>query len=233
MAKSISEEPGLERLDQQLAELFRDAQRFNVDPFRKRRVLVRLERLQHGELPKFPWRPAITALLLVTGSAAAALGHQHASHAASSLAVGSAPVERQSSATPAASNPCLTSALQRSAEPGSEVARKANPLRRIEQPATTLRSNATPAKSEDPEPVVLAIRALRTGRDPLRARQLLDGYLKAHPHGLLTGDALALSIEAASVEHDPRAADYARRYLLRFPGGRFRELAVHAIEAQR
>ena len=51
------------------------------------------------------------------------------------------------------------------------------------------------------------------------------GYLRSNPRGALAEDALALSIEAAMARKDPRAADYARRYLARYPEGRFRSLA--------
>jgi hypothetical protein len=58
---------------------------------------------------------------------------------------------------------------------------------------------------------------------------LLDDYLQTHPKGQLSEDALALSIEAASAKHDPRATDYARRYLGRFPHGRYRDVAARAL----
>src|SRR6478752_578427 len=87
--------------------------------------------------------------------------------------------------------------------------------------------------SEDATHVVQAIQALRTERDPARAQALLNEYLKANPRGALSGDALALSIEAASAQHDPRAAEYARRYLASFPKGKYRDLAKRALEAQR
>jgi hypothetical protein len=61
----------------------------------------------------------------------------------------------------------------------------------------------------------------------------LNDYLKTHPNGVLSEDALALSIEAASAQHDPRAADYARRYLAQFPHGKYRDLANRAIQQQR
>jgi hypothetical protein len=61
----------------------------------------------------------------------------------------------------------------------------------------------------------------------------LNDYLKTHPNGVLSEDALALSIEAASAQHDPRAADYARRYLAKFPRGKYRDLANRAIQQQR
>jgi hypothetical protein len=51
------------------------------------------------------------------------------------------------------------------------------------------------------------------------------------PSGVLTADALPLAIEAALVQHHPRAAKYARRYLAKFPSGKYRELAKRALAA--
>ena len=73
------------------------------------------------------------------------------------------------------------------------------------------------------------MRALRKQGDAARAQALLDQYLKANPHGALAEDALALSIEAAAARKDPRAADYARRYLARYPNGRFRSVAARVL----
>ena len=81
--------------------------------------------------------------------------------------------------------------------------------------------------------MVQAIQALRTERDPARAQALLNDYLEANPRGTLSGDALALSIEAASAQHDPRAAEFARRYLAAYPKGKYRELAKRALESKR
>jgi hypothetical protein len=87
--------------------------------------------------------------------------------------------------------------------------------------------------SEDSTTLVEAIQALRKERDPARAQTLLNSYLKANPRGSHSGDALALSIEAASAQHDARAAEYARRYLASYPKGKYRDLAKRALEAQR
>jgi predicted Zn-dependent protease len=86
-----------------------------------------------------------------------------------------------------------------------------------------------PRAGEDPTQVAEAVRALRKQGDPARAQQLLDQYLRANPHGALAEDALALSIEAAAARKDPRAADYARRYLARYPNGRFHRVAERAL----
>jgi outer membrane protein assembly factor BamD (BamD/ComL family) len=76
--------------------------------------------------------------------------------------------------------------------------------------------------------VLEAVRALRKRGDAARAQVLLDEYLSENPGGALTEDALALAIEAAAARHDPRAKDYARRYLTRFPNGRFKSVALKA-----
>ena len=73
------------------------------------------------------------------------------------------------------------------------------------------------------------MRALRKQGDPGRAQALLDQYLRSNPRGALAEDALALSIEAAAARKDPRAADYARRYLARYPKGRFRAVAERVL----
>jgi protein-tyrosine phosphatase len=78
--------------------------------------------------------------------------------------------------------------------------------------------------------VVEAIRALRTDRDPGRAATLLAAYLRTYPHGALSEEALALSIEASAAQHDPRAATFADQYLREYPHGRFRRAAGQALE---
>jgi hypothetical protein len=84
---------------------------------------------------------------------------------------------------------------------------------------------------EDPALVLQAIQALRNNGDPARASSLLSQYLSAHPRGVLSEDALALSIEAANARHDTRAAsDLGRRYLAQFPAGRYRTFALQASQ---
>lgn len=86
------------------------------------------------------------------------------------------------------------------------------------------------ASSEDPSRVVDAIQALRTDHDPVRAETLLSEYLARYPHGALTEEAVALSIEAASARHSPGAALFAERYMRDYPNGRFRRAAEQALE---
>jgi hypothetical protein len=104
--------------------------------------------------------------------------------------------------------------------------------RSTDAPSARLRSPAKAAAvhdGEDPTPVLEAIRALREDGDATRAGELLAGYLRTHPRGVLAEDALALSIEAAAARHDTRAAsDLGRRYLAQFPHGRYRAFAQRA-----
>ena len=77
--------------------------------------------------------------------------------------------------------------------------------------------------------VLAAVRALRQAHDPVRARSLLAGYLRDHPHGTLAQEALALSIEAAVVNRDADAAALASSYLRTYPDGAFRAQAQRVL----
>ncbi|HEY4156723.1 MAG TPA: hypothetical protein VGM29_01455 [Polyangiaceae bacterium] len=224
--------------EEHLAELFEAAEAPSADPFRKRRILVRIERGEGRRLGLW-LRPAVVAVLLVSGTAAAALSKGLINH---KLWPNVAPVDETPAAVAAlAPRPALAPVLGPPAAPAAPeaVASDATPPEPSKTDSVTLNSSA-PAKaahraarprpgSEDPTDVVQAIQALRTDRDPSRAQTLLDDYLQTHPKGQLSEDALALSIEAASAKHDPRATDYARRYLGRFPHGRYRDVAARAL----
>jgi hypothetical protein len=82
---------------------------------------------------------------------------------------------------------------------------------------------------EDPTPVVRAIRALRSERNPAQAEQLLQQYLRTNPDGALAEDARALLIETASALRSPSAADRATRYLELYPNGRYRATARRVL----
>jgi hypothetical protein len=124
----------------------------------------------------------------------------------------------------------LPSPLAASASASSDVT--APPSRSTDAPSARLRAPSKAASlrdGEDPTPVLEAIRALRENGDPGRAGDLLSGYLRSHPRGVLVEDALALSIEAAVARHDGKgAADLGRRYLAQFPNGRYRAFAQRA-----
>jgi TolA-binding protein len=92
---------------------------------------------------------------------------------------------------------------------------------------------ATPTKAapaQETALVMAAVRALRREHDPARAGLLLDDYLRRYPSGVLSEEALALAIEAASARGDARAAALARMYLARYPQGRFQHAARAAAE---
>jgi hypothetical protein len=229
MLNRLIDEPGLGRSEEQLADLFRAATELGADPFCKRRVLVKLKRAPQRR-PRLRWQAVVVATLLVSGTATAALGHRYVARGAGFFG--------SSASVTAASNVELASVHARTRlllTRGASVS-GGEPL--YGQTAQAAPASAGHAKSgargpldsaEDASHVVAAIQALRTERDPSRAQGLLDDYLRHHPHGILCADALALSIEAASVQHDPRAADYARRYLARFPHSKYSDLARRAL----
>jgi hypothetical protein len=239
--KRLIDETGLDSTDEQLANLFRAAAPFQPDPFRKRRVLVSLSRVESQRVPRFWFRPVVVAALLVSGTATAALGHRYVAQGGSLLRLG-APTASAAQSGPVEAKPGKRRPMARQAASSDAPA---DDSAAVEAPATTVEAPSAPhaaprgtarvrpESSEDATHVVEAIQALRTERDPSRARELLNDYLKTHPNGVLSEDALALSIEAASAQHDPRAADYARRYLAKFPRGKYRDLANRAIQQQR
>ena len=239
MMKRLLDEVGLQGDDERLADLLRSASPFEVDPFRKRRILVRVERgsALHSRNWRLWLRPAVALTLLVSGSAAAAMGHHYAAPGTGFFGLSVAPSATATQPQRAPSRaPRVAVAPEVVAPTGAEVVPEPNPV-----PVTSVTSvtsgsaprsgtRARPESAEDASNVVEAIQALRAGRDPARAQGLLDDYLKTHPRGVLSGDALALSIEAASARSDPRAADYARRYLALYPKGKYRDLAKRALE---
>jgi hypothetical protein len=96
-------------------------------------------------------------------------------------------------------------------------------------PSSETAQPALPATLEDgAENVALAMERLRAQHDPSGALQLLSVYRRLHPTGMLSEEALALSIEAAAQIDPPRAHSLAKEYLARFPSGRFRALAAAA-----
>ena len=201
-----------------LTELLKGAERFQSSPFSKRHVQSRLARaLQDGAGKRFVLRPALLGVgaLLIAATAAAA-GY--------SLLAPAKNVSNQPEVAVAPSVPA--SRLVLPAPPAAEAL--------LPQPAPSLepitaKHEAKLRAGEDPSQVAEAVRALRKQGDAARAQALLDQYLRANPHGALAEDALALSIEAAAARKDPRAAEYARRYLARYPNGRFRSVAERAL----
>jgi TolA-binding protein len=252
MLKRLADQESLDASDRQLSELFSSAPPFEDDPFRKRRVWVRLERgfKRPARAGRFWVRPIVIAALLISGTAAAELGHRYVLHGSGFLGLVGAPSATSSTVVPtprsANAKPVVRAPLAANevapAPSGAAVepapAESAPAERASAEPTANVRSTpknsrSRPEAGEDATRVVEAIQALRTERNPARAQALLNDYLKQSPRGTLSGDALALSIEAASAQHDPRAAEYARRYLASYPKGKYRELAKRALEVQR
>ena len=249
MLKRLIDQGSLDGSDRRLSELFSKAAPFAVDPFRKRRIWVSLERgaKRRTRTAHFWLRPIAIAALLISGTAAAELGHRYVLHGSGFLGFAAAPSATSPNGTLASRPP-----KKPTASPVHRVANEAAPTPPPAVPAELASPEPTspeaavsasraqpknarprPEAGEDATSVVEAIQALRTERNPARAQALLNDYLKSNPRGTLSGDALALSIEAASAQHDPRAAEYARRYLASYPKGKYRDLAKRALEAQR
>jgi hypothetical protein len=199
-----------------LTELLESAERFQSSPFSKRHVQSRLARaLEGGAGKRFVLRPALLGVgALLIGATAAAAGY--------SLLVPAknAPHQPEAAVTPSVPAPRLVL-------PVAPAVQALPPAPSLEPPTAKHEPKLRPG--EDPSQVAEAVRALRKQGDAVRAQALLDRYLRANPHGALAEDALALSIEAAAARKDPRAADYARRYLARYPNGRFRSMAERAL----
>jgi hypothetical protein len=227
MMNRLMDAQKLEGSELRLAELFRATTVFEADPFRKRRVFANLMRTGSPRARRLWRHPAFVATLLVSGSAAAAFGQRYATDHGL-FGFGTQP--------PAGALRALapTRALTEMPAPSDTTANASSDDTAADSaaslvPPVSSAHNARRGSTEDVTRVVEAIQALRRDSDPSRAQRLLDEYLKAHPRGVLSADALALSIEAASAQHDPRAADYARRYLAQFPQGKYRDLANRAL----
>jgi len=247
--KRLAEQDVLDSDERRLSELLSSSAPFQDDPFRKRRIWVRLEReIDAPKRPRRLWlRPVAIAGLLISGTAMAELGDRYVLHGSGFLNLSSAPAGTSGnvmvsprplhSVKLAARAPVTASEQTAPLESAAPV--EAHPVEaRLPEAAAGARTapknaRSRPEEGEDATAVVEAIQALRTERNAARAQTLLNDYLKSNPHGTLSGDALALSIEAASAQHDPRAAEYARRYLAAYPKGKYRDLAKRALEAQR
>lgn len=201
-----------------LTELVASAERHQSSPFAKRHVHSRLMRtLEGGGGRRLRLRPALLGVgaLLIAASAAAAgytllASSQQTRPAPSAIMPPPAPA-------PAPLSPAAPRIVDGPVEPPPVA------------PLPSAKHLEKPRPGEDPSQVAEAVRALRKQGDAARAQALLDQYLRSNPHGALAEDALALSIEAAAARKDPRAADYARRYLARYPSGRFKTVAERAL----
>jgi len=198
--------------------------------FQQQRVLERVldrQRARHGGAARF-LRPVVAlAILLVAGATAAAtFGHGWLARGLRSLGA-QAPTGAPAPETVPRRHP---RAVAEPIAPTPPAEAAPSPELAVAAHASRLTARPHAIHTEDPSLVVDAIRALRTDRDPGRAATLLAAYLRTYPHGALTEEALALSIEASAAQHDPRAATFADQYLREYPHGRFRRAAGQALE---
>jgi len=228
MKRLLDQDGSLEAPDLALRGLFASAEPYKADPFRKRRVLVKVLGKQGRRGPRILKGALIAALLGATATAAAVGGgwvdellfEPGAPPGEEVVPAGPSPEPAREAPAEAAPQPEAESAAQPTA-----TAAPAVPQRPAPKPAERPQRKA----AEDATQVLDAVKALRAERDPARAQGLLDEYMKSHPNGVLSEDALALSIEAAAARRDPKAKDYARRYLSKFPNGKYRALATRAL----
>lgn len=222
-----------------LADLVRGAQPFRANPFRKRMILQRLTRASvapRAWLPKPVLASVVAAVVGSAGIAGASYGWYKSRVAAQRAEARASEPVRTTPSAPRKALPAPIAAPPpqlETVEPESSTKKpvESSPNRHLERPLAA-RQRVSKENAEDPSEVLEAIRALRKQGDAARAQVLLDQYLKTHPSGALTEDALVLSIEAALARHDPRASEYAKRYLNRFPNGRFRGLAQRVLATQ-
>jgi hypothetical protein len=233
MRRLIDARGELDAAGERLASLLIETPSFKPNPFVKRMVLQRVMRAPGAKvafaLPVFVAPAAWAALggagLTVAAYSWTAQRTPAAERPLATLAAAYSP--REQSPAPAAESASAAEPASPAATPSSSEPRKSHaPLKAERRLAREAKSK--PAEVEDPTQVLEAVRALRKQGDAARAQTLLDRYLTSNPSGALSEDALALAIEAAAARRDPRAADYARRYLARFPNGRFRSVALRA-----
>jgi hypothetical protein len=218
-------------VEREAIDLLRAARPLDVSPLARARVR---ERLSREPAARMPWllRPVVVVAFLVVGATVAG-----ASLGVKLLA------RRQAAETPAPAAPRAPVAVVPPApiiveEPAADApapadttpAPHARPARHVAKAAAPAAAPA-PTPTDDPTLVASALRALRREHDPARAGALVEEYLGKWPGGALTEEAMALAVEAAAARHDARAAEWAQRYLRRFPNGRFRDVVSRSLPA--
>jgi hypothetical protein len=230
MKRLIDEDHRPDSPDYQLAVLVRATPRLESAPFQRQRILSRVTSAANGEKKRHRAAiPIAVAILAGATLAAAAVGRFRVASPTPSAPAATLPE------APVAGPLVPVATAEVTSVPPPAVDLPATPpvsAAPLDRPSARLRTTAPLKDGEDPAAVLEAIRALRNNGDPARAGALLAQYLKAHPRGVLSEDASALSIEAAVARHDTRsAADLARRYLSQFPNGRYRGFAVQTAQA--
>jgi hypothetical protein len=203
----------------------------NVEPFQspvgaKQRVRARL--LEGPVRGRRPWllRPVAVGglLMFVAVASAAAWRSQHKRHAPDMI------VPRPELAPVVAAPIPSSEASEQSPVISYELPPAPQPLvRSLPEPQPSPAHRPDSSAAAEAGVLFEATGALRRDGDAARASRILDDYFRRFPHGALTEEALALSIDAASARGDARARTLAKRYLEQFPKGNFRTKAERVL----
>jgi len=213
-----------------LAAAVRATPRVEPERFEVQRILARVRSAAQPRRAVTVRLLVATAIALFAVAAAAAVSVRAHRTSASNPVTATVPPRP----APAPAPPPATATLP---EPAASVeAPDPSPSASVSLSSTRVtaspRTGTPPRGGEDPTLVLASIKALRQNGDPARASALLSQYLREHPRGVLSEDALALSIEAANALHDSRsAAILGRQYLAQFSTGRYRAFALQATQS--
>ena len=233
--------------DQERAvEMLRSARRAEPSAAVQARVRSRLDTENRGRVRRSPLAWALLCLLLASVTATASTIVVRA--------IQSVRAARRTTIPPVAPIP-TTKPLSRKAQEGTTATPGApanllivpsapappalTPPAQTETIRSEHRSVLPPARDPLPKAVDAreyslvydAAKALHKNGDVSRARTLLDEYLQSFPDGQLAEEAYALAMEAAEKSEDHEASSLARRYLARFPSGRYGAQARRVIAA--
>jgi len=214
--------------------MLREATPFTSSPGSRERVWNSLPDLQPARPARLRLALAMSALLVCGLFASAALAQWPAwlaaaienivSKAPESPPAAPAQIRRaMPSERPAA--PTLSPVVPRATvavpSPAKAEAPSVSPPRRAARAAT----------SEDLQPVLEAVRALRVEHNSARARSLMTDYLALHPKSELAEEALVTLIQAAAAHHDSDVPALAARYFKTYPRGPLRHLVDQTLNA--
>jgi len=137
----------------------------------------------------------------------------------------------RSNATTAAHDDAAPPALAEAGPAPARVEAKPTPAMPPAGDAAKAKAARRDTSEEDAALALAALTALRRDHDPVRARAMVDAYLRAQPNGAMAEEALAIAIEAAAAHQDADAKSLATRYLSLYPSGMFRALARKTLRS--
>jgi hypothetical protein len=225
--------------------LLRAVERYEPPPGQKQRVTARLLARGSGGRARVMRAPMALAFLLCAAGASAAVSGPWLARSYRALVGASTDAKPSESEVAAKKARTSARAIPRvepkpqvvadvAPEPEAGVGALQPPAQRVVEPASAREETQSAARarsvaSSEPASLVFgAMHALRREGRPDRAAKLLDEYRRRYPSGALAEEALALSVEAATLRGDPRAKALADAYLARYPGGQFQKAAERA-----